>query len=322
MRGILVGTLLVSASCGQGEEKQDACSSHLCEGDLLEPEGGNILFESIATDSELAAGLGLPQGTTTFTRVIAFFMNDQTPRLHPFPQAGACNNLETDDLWLFSVGELHVDLDVGTVTITGKNTADAVVNIDVPKQPAGTDAIGRAHDIFYERMIPDASLNQKYDSSYDVTFGGAGTVPPTTFEDAHFLSAAFDVTAPDLEDNGPLVADTDFPVSWTVTPSANLPATETILGIVWLLDTNGKPTHFCPLLYETGTFTIPGATIAEYRAVATRRGTPTDKAVLFRSAFVHRRVRLPNGEPENYRVIDMVSVNGSMQLVDVQAPAP
>jgi hypothetical protein len=128
----------------------------------------------------------------------------------------------------------------------------------------------------------------------------------------------FALSNPDIENNGPLVGGTDFTVHWTPATSANLPAGDSVQGITWLVDTTGVPTHVCPTAHSDGQFTIPGATINEYKTVAAARGNPTNKAILLRQALVHHLRRLPNDEPTNQRRIDMLSVWCFAQLVDVQ----
>ncbi|HWU86839.1 MAG TPA: hypothetical protein VN253_06175 [Kofleriaceae bacterium] len=316
-------TLLAAASaCGDDSSSTgpDACAGHLQCGDgpkITDPEGGNILFEYIWFDTELQAAFQLPAGVTSVNRVIGYFMNSHTPNANPLPTAGACNNLETTRGWPLYVGNPHEDLDVGTFTITGKNMAGTDVSIDVPKKPMGLDNIGRPHNTFYEIIQPDASKFIKPDSAYTVKFGGNGSIPATTFDNNIFLAQDFAVNMPMIEGNGPLVAGTDFNVKWTPATSANLPAGDEVLGVTWLVDTNGKPTHICPAAHTAGQFTIPGAAITEYKAVATARGTNPNKVILLRNAIVHKLARLPNGDKANARRIDMLSVMCYAQLMNV-----
>jgi hypothetical protein len=311
---VLVAAMLITVGCG--DSGFDGAADDIAT--PTEPEGGNIIFEFIYFDTELQAAFGLPTGVTTLNRIMAYFMDAQTPSSNPLPTAGVCNNLEATKGWPLHVGTPHTDLDVGTVTITGDNSSGDPVSIPVPIQAAGTDSIGRMHDTFYQALNPGAEAFVGFDRAYTVTLGGSATVEPTTFTDAIFISGAFDVRSPDLEDNGPLVAGTDVSVSWNFASSTNLPEGDEVLGVVWLVDTNGKPTHMCPTLHAAGTFTIPGSAITEYKAIAMARGTTPTKAILLRNAIVHRIVRLPNGETTNIRRIDMLGVNCWAQLVDVQ----
>jgi hypothetical protein len=295
----------------------DGCVGHLCgsEVKLTDPEGGHVILEYIYFDTELQTALGI---TPTAARIIAFFMNTQTPNANPLPTPGVCNNLVATRGWPVTIGTPRMDLDVGTVTVTGKNGAGADVTIPIDKQPMGLDQFGRPHDIFYQTVKPNVTDFLKPDSAYTVDFGGAGTIPATSFNDNIFLAQDFQISEPALEDNGPLVAGTDFTVKWTPATSANLPAGDEILGVTWLVDATGAPTHMCPTLHSAGTFTIPGTAITEYKAIAQARGLPQNKMILLRNAIVHKLARLPNGEAENQRRVDMLSVMCWAQLMDVQ----
>jgi hypothetical protein len=289
----------------------------------LGPEGGNIIFEYIYFDTQLQDVLLPNTDFETATRVMAYFLESHPESV--LPMAGQCNNLETTDGWPLYVAPDAVEIDVGTVTITGVNTLDEPSTIPVPIQPAGTDQIGRPHDIFYQAVIPDAAEQQKPNSSYTVELGGAGDVVPTVMEDAIVLAGDFTVNDPDIEDDGPLVSGTDFPVAWTPGTTTGFPSDDLdvvggeVLGVVWLVDVTGKPTHMCPVLHSSGAFTIPGSAIEEYRAVATARGVSPDSMILLRNAIIHRLEELPNGDDPPRR-IDMLSVLCWAQLMNVEAP--
>jgi len=295
----------------------DGCTGHLCGGSaaITDPEGGNMLFEYIYFDTKLQAALGVP---ATVNRVMAYFENAMTPNANPLPTPGQCNNLATTKGWPTYAGSSNTALDVGTFTITGKNKAGADVTITVPNKGKGTDQIGRAHDIFYQVVNPVADNFLLPNSSYTVSFGGAGSIQPTTFKDGIFLADHYDVMSPPLEGAPPLVTGSDYTVHWTPVVSSNLPAGDEVLGATWLLDANAVPTHLCPTTIDKGQFTITKAVIDEFKAVATSRGAPTNKAVLLRNAIVHKIARLPNGDASNKRRIDMLSVFCWAQLVDVQ----
>jgi hypothetical protein len=307
----------------------DACVGHACSAGsaaVTDPEGGQIIFEHMTFDTEAAAVFQLPAGVNTATRVMAYFMSAQTPDSNPLPTPGACTNLETTKGWPLHVGSPHTDLDVGTLTISGKNAAGTAVSFDIPKGTGPIDQIGRPHDIFYQFVQPDASALLKNDSFYDVKFGGSATVPAKTFQQAIYLAAEYlSVQNPGLQDNGPLVAGTDFPVSWSAGNSANQPPSAqlvagAVLGVTWLLDTSGSPTHMCVVPANANGFTIPGATIAEYKAVALARGKPTTKAIMLRNAIAHQVVTLPltANAATNKRRIDMISLACWVQVMDVQ----
>ena len=61
----------------------DACVGHACTaGDgpsVMDAEGGNIIFEHITFDTQLQAAFHLPAGEATATRVMAYFMSEQSP---------------------------------------------------------------------------------------------------------------------------------------------------------------------------------------------------------------------------------------------------
>lgn len=314
---LLIGLTAFVGACG-GDDGGGECVGHGCEPGLSDPEGGNVIFEYIYFDSELAAGFGLPTGITTATRVMAYFMDSHDPNANPLPTPGVCNNLEATKGWPLYVSPNANELDVGTMSITGVKGDGSPSTIEVPKQPAGTDQIGRAHRTFYQTVIPDAAKSLKQDTAYTVKFGGAGTMPATTFQDAIFLSADFTVKNPDLNANGPLVAGTDFKVEWNPATSANLPEGDEVVSLIWLADAMARPTHVCPVPHSAGTFTIPGSAITESKAVAQARGAPTTKIILLRQAIVHKLSRLPGTATNNPRRIDMLSVNCWVQLMDLQ----
>jgi hypothetical protein len=323
MKQFYILSILLGAATGCGDDGgagNDGCTGHLCGSDvaITDPEGGNVIFEYIYVDSELQAAFGLPSGVNTITRVIAYFLDGQTPESNPLPMPGQCNNLATTRGWPLHVGTPRTELDVGTLSITGKNTAGADVTIPLMKMPAGSDAIGRPHTTFYQNITPDAAANLKFNSSYSVVMGGAGSVPATTLTDSLFLPENYTLGAPLEENNGPMVPGTDFVASWNPAVSSNLPAGDEVLGLTWLLDSNGSPTHLCPTAHSAGTFTIPGATIAEYKAVAMARGTNPNKVILSRQAVTHKLSRLPNGDNANKRRIDMLAIACWVQLMDVQ----
>jgi hypothetical protein len=290
---------------------------------LSDPEGGQMILEYIYLDTEMQMALGLPPGVTTANRMVAFFENDVTPEVSPLPTPGQCNNLVATKGWPGYIGTPHTDLDVGTVTLTGKNTAGTDVTLTVDKQPAGSDAFGRSHDIFYQKVNPVAANFLKPDSAYTVKFGGSPSgsttsIPATTLDNALYLAASFDISSPGLEDNGPLVAGTNFTVHWTPTTTPGLPMGDEVNVTTWLVDVTGSATHMCPMAMSAGQFTIPGTAIAEYKAIAQARGLPTNKMIMLRNAVVHQLRRLPNGSNTNKRRLDMLTLNCWAQLMDVQ----
>jgi hypothetical protein len=319
------------SACGNSDVKTTDggnCTGHVCDDSLItDPEGGQIILEYMYLDTELAAFLKLPAGVTTLNRVSAFFENQQTPDANVLPKPGQCNNLATTKGWPGYVGSPHTDLDVGTLTLTGKNAAGADVTIPIAQMPAGTDAFGRPHDLFYQAINPVADMTLKPDSAYAVKFGGspagaATAIPATTLDNALYLSATFPISNPGHEENGPLVSGTDFTVHWTPTTSPGLPAGDEEQVITWLVGLNGAPTHMCPAPLSAGQFTIPGTAIAEYQALAKAQGLPPNKMIMLRNGVVHQLRRLPNGSTTNKRRIDMLTLNCWAQVMDVQGTPP
>lgn len=327
MRSLIASIFMLALAAPLAACTDDAkpCVGHLCGTDikLTDPDGGNILFEYIYFDSELAAAFKLPAGITTAHRAMAYFLNSQTPNNNLLPTPGVCNNFDATMGWPMFQGTAHEDLDVGTLTITGKNTAGEDKSIPLAKTDNGTglsaDSIGRKHNLFYQTILPKAEDYVAPNSFYTINFGGSASVPATTFKDQLFMAQGFTVNNPGLEENGPLKASTDFTVHWTPAESSNAPTGTDVLGITWLVDSNGSPTHMCPVLESAGQFTIPAATIAEYRQVAMARGTNPDKVILLRNAVVHRVARLPNGDKKNQRRIDTLTVHCWAQLMDCTA---
>lgn len=302
------------AACG-GDDGDDDPGIPL----ISDPDGGNILFEYIYFDTDLQGALGLPAGVTTVNRVIGYFTSAQSPNNNnPLPVAGQCTNLETTQSWPTGFGTDPTDVDVGSFTVIGENAAGTTVSIDVPKQPAGLDNIGRPHDLFYQTITPNADDSLKHNSSYDVEFSGSGDIPAASFADALFLPNDFTVNSPDLEDNGPITANTV--VKWTPANSTP-PATPNyagghagVAGLVLLVDTNGSPTHLCLTDHGSGQFTIPGTAVEEYKQVATARGTDPTKVILLRQALVH----ILNPLPGTDRRVDMLGITCWAQFMGIE----
>jgi hypothetical protein len=294
---------------------------------VTDPEGGQVILEYIYLDTELQAAAGLPPGVTTINRMVAFFEEHQTPEVNPFPMMGQCNNLVATKGWPGYIGSPHTDLDVGTLTVTGKNAAGTDMTLSLDKMPAGMDAFGRPHDVFYQKINPVADNFIKPDSAYAVKFGGSAAaattpIPATTFDGGLYLAAKFDVSNPGLEDNGPLVAGTNFTVHWTPTSSPGLPTGDVENVITWLVGTDNAATHMCIAPASAGQFTVPGTAIAEYQAIQKAKGLPFSKMILLRNGAVHQLRRLPNGETNNKRRIDLLTLMCWAQLMDVQGTPP
>lgn len=323
--GLMFLSSVALAACGNDDvgTGNGNCIGHQCDDTLItDPEGGQIVFEYIYLDTELQAGLKVPPGVTTVNRVVAFFMNGQTPEANPLPVPGQCNNLVATKGWPGFIGTPHTDLDVGTLTITGKNAKGLDSTITVDKLPTGTDAFARPHDIFYQKITPNADDVIKPDSAYSVKFGGSPTFPAASLDNSLYLASKFDVSGPTLEENGPLVAGTDFTVHWTPTATPGLPMGDDLAVTTWLVDVNGGATHMCPMPFDAGQFTIPGKAIAEYQAIAKARGLPPNKMILLRNGVIHQLRRLPNQTATNKRRIDMLTLMCWAQLMDVQGTPP
>lgn len=311
---LIAATAITATACSDDSATTDIAA-------ITDPEGGNIIFEYIYLDSNLQAAFGLPSGVTTVQRTMAYFSNQMDT--HALPTPGTCNNLDATQGWPLYIGT-STDLDVGTLTIAGNNTAGQAVSIEVAKQPAGKDAIGRMHNIFYQGVNPVAANFLQPDSSYDVSFGGAGEVAATDFPQGVYLANTFQVSDPPFEGAPPLVTGSDYTVHWTPATS-NLPTgldyaqghTGGVIGLTWLADMTGSPTHVCPANHSDGQYTIPSATIAEYKADATARGTDPTHALLLRQAVVHILNRLPNGDAKNKRRVDMLGIMCWVQVVGV-----
>jgi len=271
-------------------------------------------------DTELQAAFMLPAGVTTGWRGIGYVMSAMTPDAESLPTPGQCQNFDTTHGWPIGVGTPHTDLDVGaSIDIVGPNGAGTMTTTSIAKQAAGIDGIGRPHDIFYQSNGGNAADVEVGNAAYTVSFAGNGTdIGATTFQDGIFMPADYAVSSPGLEDNGPLVAGTDFTVAWTPGNNTNLAAGDDVAELIWLIDVMGHPTHLCVTSHDAGTFTIPGATIAEYQADAAARGLPTAKVVLARQAIVHHFVKLPLNDTANKRRFDMIGIMCWLQLMDVQ----
>jgi hypothetical protein len=316
---------LLCFGCGGGDTEPPPPDDLCALSSRADGEGGGVIVEYVHYDTELQAAL-LPPGVTSAARVIAYFMNAHVPDANPLPVPGECNNLEADEMWPLFVADERTDLDVGTLTIRGRNESDASVDLTIPKLVSTSDALGRPHDVFYQTVVSDAGGLLVADSRYDVTFSGAGSIPPTAMDDAIILPNEFTVNSPDLEGDGPLIAGTDFSVGWTAATTTGMPSSDPtviggdVLGLAWLVDVTGRPTHLCVTLHNEGELTISGSTISEYRAIATARGASPDAVILQRSALVHRVERLPNGEACNVRRLDMLGTTSWAQRMQVQPP--
>ena len=310
--------LLSVAACNSSSSvlPPDATHTMTIDATMVQPppqiDGGQVLVEYVTLDSDLQAAFGLPGGATTVARAIAFFLDAQTPSQVPFPPAGACTNLAVTHGWPL-IGSPRTELDLGMVALRGPNAAGTIATTLLPKLPAGTDALGRAQDVYYQLVQPNASDVLSPGASYTVNVFGSAMFPDTTFDSGIVLPAQFSVYSPALDDNGPLVAGTNTTVYWMPqTPTQVNPT-----GLIWLEDVNGVPTHVCEVDYNAGLYTISGSMLTEYQQIAQARGLATNKLILRRDALVPNIVLLPNGEPNNPRALQLLAITSFEQLVDL-----
>lgn len=295
------------------------CVGHICGGDvtLQTNEGGGVAFEYIHLDSDLRNANPAQPLPETILRVTSYFVNHQMPELNPFPAAAVCTNLIAEKAWPIYSGSPEY-LSAGSVTIKGKNAAGADVTIPNMKMSNMKDPFQRTHETFYLNISPNAPELAKPNSAFTVEFGGEGAFEATTETDALFLAESFTVKNPGLEDNTPIQTDRDFTVQWNPVESTNLPPGDQVLGVTWLVDQLGGPTHMCPTLHAAGQFTVPAAALQEHKAIQLARGQDGTGMILLRNAIVHKLATLPNGDAENKRRIDMVSLYCHAQFMPLQ----
>ena len=285
---------------------------HFGEGGARPPDGGEVFVEYLSVDSDLHA----TYGASTLARAIAVFVDSQTPQYTTLPTPGQCENLVAQMGWPIYSGTPRTQLDLGALAIHGPTSSGTIATTSIPELTNSTDALGRAQDVYYQLVQPDAATLLAPDAVYSLAVSGTATIPGTTLDQSVYVPAMFQVSAPDLEDNGPLVAGTDYPVHWTPTSSTNV-SPGPVIGFIWLLDTSGAPTFLCVADYNSGSFTIPGQTIADYKQLAQSRGLPGNQVILRRDVATHDGTWLPNGEPANCRFVDLVGVTSFEQLMNV-----
>ena len=312
--------LLSVAACNNGAvlpPPPDAIHTVGIDANITQPppqiDGGQVLVEYVTLDSDLQAAAGLPAGVTTVARVIAFFLDAQTPSQVPFPPAGVCMNLAVTQGWPL-IGSPRTELDMGMVALRGPNTAGTIATTLLPKLPAGTDALGRAQDVYYQLVQPNADDVLAPGATYTVNVFGTAMFPDTTFDSGIALPSQFSVYSPALDENGPFVAGNNTTIFWTPGPA---PSPSPPIGLIWLEDVDGVPTHVCETDYGAGLFTISGTTLTEYQQIAQARGLATNKLILRRDALVPNIVLLPNAEPNNPRALQLLAITSFEQLVDL-----
>lgn len=290
------------------------------------PEGGTIIHEYIRVGDTLAPALGLPKGETTLYRGIAHFLNGMSPELMTLEPAGQCTNVIDDEqYWLANLGADREYIDVGEVQITSTNDDGETVTITIPRAEAGApttyplDNIGRDHGDgpFYQRLTPGAGDLLSSGTVGDLTLTGSDEFPATTYEDAVYMPALFELENPGLNDPFEMVAGQDFTVGWEEVAQPNAPANAFLVELVALIDPgSGRLVYVCPSAAASanGQFTIPGDAITGYRATVQAQGNNPDQVILLRNTFNHGLVRLNNGEDDNKRRIDVLAVTCYIQL--------
>jgi hypothetical protein len=232
----------------------------------------------------------------------------------------------TQKMWPSWISTPRTQIDVGAMSISGKNTAGNPVTWQVPQMTNGTDDLGRKQDIWYQTILPNAGDYLAPNSSYTVSIAGnGGSVPATTFDVAApsnnnaglFLGNGITVNTPALNDNGPLVGGTDYTVHWTPSTASNLPANDAPMVAVWLVSTTGVAIEACMAPASQGQFTIPGATINEFKTVSTSIGADPTHALMLRNEIIGQVARLPDSAAAAPRRLDMTTINCWAQIVGV-----
>ncbi len=329
----LTAILLSAGACGDDAKNNtapdaapDAPANEVAFSD---PEGGSLIFEYITFSTQLATLKGLPSGVTTVDRTMAYFMNAMTPELMPLPKLNECSNLYVTKGWPGGLGTATQHLDVGTITIVGKNAAGQDVMNVVPRAAAANtstfpaDDIARRHGAtnpFYQAIAAPAANFIKPGSSYDVKLGGSAQFAATTYERMLYMPLHFDVLSPGLNDAVTIKAGQDFTVTWEVVNNPDAPPGtfgELIIAVVLVDPSNGAPVIFCPAPASLGTFTIPGAMISSYRTAVTANGGDPNAAVLLRNNILHSLAELRNEDAANKRRVDFLSFYCYAQIVSV-----
>jgi hypothetical protein len=312
---------------------------------ITDPEGGQILFEYITFDSQLSEVLA--GGAPTALRVMAYFMDSQTPESNPLPTPeiliDGCVNLYETGGWPLGAregveGQKRAEVDVGDLTISGQNTAGKDVDIAIPLGSPKTvptfpnDDFARTHDVFYQLKAPNADEFVQPDSRFNVTLSGGKGSQESVYEDATYMAGLFEPGEPGLEDDEfGLGTKGDVTVTWNAPEEPNqnqLDKSQLIGGglltAVVLGDLGtGAPVMFCPVPAAQGEFTITADVVASFReSIGAKKGEPV-QAYMLRNNIAHTLLRLNNGEGDtpfdtaNKRRIDVVSVQCLAQQITV-----
>lgn len=255
-------------------------------------EGGEVRFEYV----RLASG-------NANARVIAFFKGDDDVDFHDYPNLAGCT-LVTDDTRWPTTDPMNADyIDVGTLTIT-----NGTQTITVPKATIDSDPLQRTHGAgnwYYDPVmdVDDASDFITEKTAYDVVLGGAGTFPATTFEDAIYIPADFNLVNPD-DTVSPvqLEADTALDVNWqmvdSMQPSWSTPAW-VIVGFVTPAD---GAVVVCVETMNDGNVNISSDFVNMVRTAAPTGGT------MIRQVLHHNVRELEGPGVQGMRRIDMIGV--------------
>lgn len=319
---------------GEADAGADA-SAGPREPELADREGGQIVFEYITLDDDLLAQLrqnpDFPKDATTILRVMSHFVRSQEPEANALPPVGDCVNLYESHGWPLGYldlgGQKREYVDVGSLSLTGKNAAKKDVTIDIPVSKNPVDNWSRGHEHFYEFIPPFAENFVLPDSQFTVEMGGSDEYPAATYENLAYMPGDFEITNPGLNDDDIGLSTTaDATVEWEVVDHPNLPEGVLLLTVVVLADPNtGSPVLFCPTLTSAGQFPITGEHIQSYRqaveARAGKKGT-AEQAILLRNHVAHTLGWFRNGDgelqydPDDPRRIDMLSLQCKAQIVN------
>jgi hypothetical protein len=230
-------------------------------------EGGEVRMEYIKFPN---GGIG--------ARTTAFFFKDVgTTKYHDFLSLNGCTDMSALDKWPMAmnpIGERDY-YDVGRVILSGGTNA-----YEIPRRTVqARDPFFREHpanDWYFDPAVNTDSDGGNFISEktrYDVILTGSAEFPPAIFDDAIYVPAAFDLTAPTHAGPVDLPAATDQTFTFT-TPTDTPPAGYILLSLVGF--TGGSctkgPAVVC-IEPNDGSITVPGAMIDKVRTACPTGGT-------------------------------------------------
>lgn len=255
-------------------------------------EGGEVRFEYV----RLANG-------NASARVIAFLKGDDDVDFHDYPALdGSCTLMIDDTKWP-TTDPMNADyLDVGTLTVT-----NGTQSLTVPKATIDSDPLQRTHGAGNWYYKPagddDAAMYITEKNAYDVVFGGSATFPATTFEDAIYIPADFDITDPGpAETTINLEADTALDVNWNVVDSMAPTWSTPAWVIVGFIDADDGAVAVCVETSNDGNITVPAAMVNMIRTAGSSGGT------MIRQVLHHNVKELEGPGVVGRRRIDMIGV--------------